>query len=55
MIDKPESNKDNCNMKCPDCSLEINVCRSRIRVAGEQVCPGCGATLVPIEKLEKKS
>jgi ribosomal protein S27E len=55
MTDNTEKKSDDCLMKCPDCSHQMNVCRSRIRSAGDPVCPGCGATLVPITESEKKS
>ena len=54
MPDKIKSKDSNCIMRCPACSHEMNVCRSRIRPAGDPVCPGCGATLVPTDETEKK-
>ncbi len=53
MAEKSNNINNDCIMKCPDCSHEMNVCRSRIRSAGDPVCPGCGATLVPMDKPEK--
>jgi transposase-like protein len=55
MTDNAEKKSNDCMMKCPDCSHEMNVCRTRIRSTGDPVCPGCGATLVPITESEKKS
>jgi hypothetical protein len=48
-----ENTSDKCIMKCPDCSHQMNVCKSRIKPAGDPVCPGCGAILVPITESEK--
>ncbi len=53
MTDETEKKTNDCVMKCPECSQQINVCRSRIKPAKDPVCPGCGATLVPLTKPEK--
>jgi ribosomal protein S27E len=53
MSGSTEKTSDECIMKCPDCSHQMNVCKSRIRSAKDPVCPGCGAILVPITKSEK--
>jgi ribosomal protein S27E len=55
MTENTEKKSDDCLMKCPDCNHQMNVCRSRIRSAGDPVCPGCGATLVPVTESGKKS
>ena len=55
MSDKSKKKAGDCTMKCPDCSLKINVCRSRIISSEKPVCPGCGATLVPLEGPGEKS
>jgi ribosomal protein S27E len=53
MPSNTEKTSDKCIMKCPDCSHQMNVCQSRIRPAGDPVCPGCGAILVPNSESEK--
>ena len=55
MREKYKNKTDNCIMKCPDCSLKINVCRSRVIASGYPVCPGCGATLVPLEEPKEEA
>jgi ribosomal protein S27E len=53
MSGNTEKTSDKCIMKCPDCSHQMNVCQSRIRLSVDPVCPGCGAILVPIIEPEK--
>ena len=55
MKEKSDKKSDDCMMRCPDCNHKMNVCRSRIISAEDPVCPGCGATLVPLEKNGEKS